>query len=603
MPSRKVVGVLGGGQLGRMMQQPASRLGIELVFLDPDAQSPAKQIAASDKHVGGKFTDEAAIRELAAKCDVLTIEIEHVNADALRKIAAEGKIEVHPSPDDIALVKDKFGQKERMKAILGEDSVAEQYPVDSTPDALRALGEKLGYPFILKSRTDAYDGRGNYVVHTEQEVDAALAALHDRPLYGERIVAFERELAVMVLRERNGSVHSYPCVETVHEDNICKTVYAPAEVPLGVALRARQLAERAISEAFVGAGVFGVELFLLRDGRVLLNEIAPRPHNSGHYTIEACSVSQYEAHLCAVLGLPLAEGFTRQNCPAIMFNLLGAQDPAYIDRVYDAALTLPRRSIHLYGKAESRPARKMGHITVTGATMAECRHALRQLEAVSKTAAPTTNSDVTNAEPRPVKVAIIMGSDSDGPSMKDACDVLDEFGVGYEKEIVSAHRTPDKMYSYARSARSRGLQVIIAAAGGAAHLPGMVAALTCLPVIGVPVNATCLDGMDALLSQVQMPRGVPVATVAIGNSTNAALLAVRMLGIGDADRLSQVQARIDASRDTVESKNVAFKVVTQDRDPFATEAGKSSSASGSEQKQEKESKAASVLSKLKQSIA
>lgn len=588
MPSRKVVGVLGGGQLGRMLQQPASRLGVELVFLDPDVNSPAKQIAASPKHVAGKFTDAAAIRQLADKCDVLTIEIEHVNAEALRQIKREGKVEIHPDPEDIALVKDKFQQKERMKAILGEDKVAEQYPVESTREALLQLGDKVGFPFILKSRTDAYDGRGNWVVKSAEHVDAALEALHSRPLYGEKIVDFERELAVMVLRERDGSVHSYSCVETVHENNICKTVFAPAEVPIDVARKAKQIAEGAIREAFVGAGIFGVELFLLRDGTVLLNEIAPRPHNSGHYTIEACSVSQYEAHLCAVLGLPLPEGFTRQNSPAIMYNLLGAQDPLYIDRVYDVALTIPRRSIHLYGKAESRPARKMGHVTVTGATMAECRHALQQLEAVSNDAVAA----------RPVKVAIIMGSDSDGPSMKDACDVLDEFGVGYEKEVVSAHRTPDKMYSYAKEARARGLQVIIAAAGGAAHLPGMVAALTSLPVIGVPVNATCLDGMDSLLSQVQMPRGIPVATVAIGNSTNAALLAIRMLGLGDADRFRQIEAKMEANRVMVEGKNVSFKVATADRDPFASVAPPA--------KEAKDKKASSggtsVLTKIKKSI-
>ena len=566
MPSRKVVGVLGGGQLGRMLQQPASRLGVELVFLDPDVNSPAKQIASSSKHVAGKFTDEAAIRQLAERCDVMTIEIEHVNAEALRRIKADGRVEIHPDPDDITLVKDKFEQKERMKSILGDDKVAEQYPVDSTHDALLALGQKVGFPFILKSRTDAYDGRGNFVVNSPQHIDAALQTLHDRPLYGEKIVAFERELAVMVLRERDGTVHSYPCVETVHENNICKTVYAPADVPLGVAKKAKSIAERAIKSAFTGAGIFGVELFLLSDGTVLLNEIAPRPHNSGHYTIEACSVSQYEAHLCAILGLPLPVGFTRQNCPAVMYNLLGAQDPTYIDRVYDVALTLPRRAIHLYGKAESRPARKMGHVTITGATMAECRHGLSQLESVSTT---TTGSPAETISNRPVKVAIIMGSDSDNPSMSAACDILDEFGVGYEKEVVSAHRTPGKMYEYAASARRRGIQVIIAAAGGAAHLPGMVAALTSLPVIGVPINATCLDGMDSLLSQVQMPRGIPVATVAIGNSTNAALLAVRMLGIADADRLAQIEAKMEASRLTVEGKNATFKVVTADRDPFA----------------------------------
>ncbi|KAJ4906929.1 phosphoribosylaminoimidazole carboxylase family protein / AIR carboxylase family protein [Raphanus sativus] len=134
-----------------------------------------------------------------------------------------------------------------------------------------------------------------------------------------------------------------------------------------------------------------------------------------------------------------------------------------------------------------------------------------------------------------------MGSDSDLPVMKDAAKILDMFGVTYEVKIVSAHRTPEMMFSYATSAHSRGVQVIIAGAGGAAHLPGMVASLTPLPVIGVPVRATRLDGVDSLLSIVQMPRGVPVATVAINNSTNAALLAIRMLGISDTDLVSRMR--------------------------------------------------------------
>ena len=131
------------------------------------------------------------------------------------------------------------------------------------------------------------------------------------------------------------------------------------------------------------------------------------------------------------------------------------------------------------------------------------------------------------------KVGIIMGSDSDLPVMQGAADMLEQFGVPYELTIVSAHRTPDRLYEYSRTAEERGIRVVIAGAGGAAHLPGMVAALSPLPVIGVPVNVTKLDGADSLLSIMQMPAGVPVATVAIDNSTNAGLLAVHILGSGD----------------------------------------------------------------------
>ena len=154
------------------------------------------------------------------------------------------------------------------------------------------------------------------------------------------------------------------------------------------------------------------------------------------------------------------------------------------------------------------------------------------------------------------KVALIMGSDSDWPVMKDAADVLESFDVLVEKDIVSAHRTPDKMATFAKDAQSRGISVIIAGAGGAAHLPGMVASMTTVPVIGVPVPLTHLDGMDSLLSIVQMPTGVPVATVAIGGAKNAAYLALRILGLQDADVASKLTAFHESQRDSVLAKKL-----------------------------------------------
>ena len=170
----------------------------------------------------------------------------------------------------------------------------------------------------------------------------------------------------------------------------------------------------------------------------------------------------------------------------------------------------------------------MGHVTVTGDTAMEVAARAAAVLAGAAGAVPAAAAALLAA--RAPLVAIIMGSDSDLPTLAPAAATLDAFGVPYELTVVSAHRTPDRMFAYARAARGRGLQVIIAAAGGAAHLPGMVAALTSLPVVGVPVPLRQLDGVDSLHSIVQMPRGVPVATVAIGNATNAALLAVRILG-------------------------------------------------------------------------
>ena len=288
------------------------------------------------------------------------------------------------------------------------------------------------------------------------------------------------------------------------------------------------LARKAIA-SFTGAGIFGVEMFLLPGNKLLLNEIAPRPHNSGHYTIDACVTSQFEAHIRAITGLPMPKGFTCLSTPdthAIMLNILGADKPNGEIELCKRALSIPNASVYLYGKS-TRPGRKMGHINIVSESMDDCE---RRLEYIRDETGKTPGTLGVDATKKPV-VGVIMGSDSDLPVMADACRVLQSFNVPFEVTIISAHRTPHRMSSYAINATKRGLKCIIAGAGGAAHLPGMVAAMTPLPVIGVPVKGHTLGGVDSLHSIVQMPRGVPVATVAINNSTNAALLAVRILGV------------------------------------------------------------------------
>ena len=291
-----------------------------------------------------------------------------------------------------------------------------------------------------------------------------------------------------------------------------------------------------------------------------MNEIAPRPHNSGHYTIEACETSQYENHLRAILSLPI--GSTALKVPsAAMLNLLGSSNNmSELLDFSEFALGVPGARVHLYGKAECRKGRKMGHITLTANSDAEIRARLRELLGrlpggdtsdidLYAPEAPQPSSGLSHKQPL---VGVIMGSDSDLPVMLPAAHILDRFHVPYELTIVSAHRTPDRLVEYARSAAVRGLRVIVAGAGGAAHLPGMVAAMTALPVIGVPVKGSSLDGVDSLHSIVQMPvssthflmvtplmnshlrqRGIPVATVAINNGVNAGLLAVRILAAGN----------------------------------------------------------------------
>lgn len=526
MDSRKV-GILGGGQLGRMMVEAASRLNIQTVVLDAQG-SPAKQINSTGDHVDGPFNDPDSIVELASKVDVLTIEIEHVNADVLQKLEDSGK-KIYPSPRTIKLIQDKYLQKEHL--IRHGLATAESVAVESTAEALAQVGAKFGYPYMLKSRTDAYDGRGNFVVKNADSHAEALEVLHNRPLYAEKWAPFVKELAVMVVSSVNGEVHSYPTVETVHKDNICHLVYAPAQVPDSTLLKAKLLAEDAV-RTFNSAGIFGVEMFLLEDGKLLINEIAPRPHNSGHYTQDACVTSQFEAHIRAVLGLPLPKGFTNFSTPstnAIMLNILGEKTPNGELEYCKRALNTPGSIVHLYGKT-TRFARKMGHINIVAGSMHEAETRLAAILGEAAKPSISKNPEIAGTSKKPL-VGVIMGSDSDLPVMATGANILKKFGVPFEVTIVSAHRTPHRMTKYATEAAARGLKAIIAGAGGAAHLPGMVAAMTTLPVIGVPVKGSTLDGVDSLHSIVQMPRGVPVATVAINNATNAALLAVRILSV------------------------------------------------------------------------
>ena len=524
-----------------MLVEAANRLNVNTVILDAP-NSPAKQISNSTEHIDGSFTNPEDIKKLAAKCDVLTIEIEHVDVPTLKTLTSiNSNLKIYPSPETIELIQDKYIQKEHLIKNGLKVATSKAIEVPSV-ESLSQVGNEYGYPFVLKSRKFAYDGRGNYIVKSESDLPDALATLKDRTLYVEKWAPFTKELAVMIVRSIDGRVFSYPVVETIHQNSICHLCYAPARIPDSVQLKAKLMAENAV-KSFPSCGIFGVEMFYLENGELLINEIAPRPHNSGHYTIDACITSQFEAHIRAILDLPLPTNFTSlstTNTNAIMLNVLGEAEKDGELKTCERALATPGSSVYLYGK-ESKPNRKVGHINVVSSSMVECE---RRLQYILGNSAELKNSIAARmlqqGKGHPL-VGVIMGSDSDLPVMSAACKILEQFNVPFEVTIVSAHRTPHRMSKYAIEAPARGLKVIITGAGGAAHLPGMVAAMTPLPVIGVPVKGSVLDGVDSLHSIVQMPRGVPVATVGINNSTNAALLAVRMLGVYDSSYLTKME--------------------------------------------------------------
>ena len=449
---------------------------------------------------------------------------------------------------------------------------------------------------MLKSRRGGYDGRGNAVLKNDSDeaIQEALTNLGvetsnglpdgELDLYAEGWINFHSEVAVMVVRSTTGETRAYPTVTAIQTDSICRVVLAPARnVPADIRSWSEEIASRAVDSLGDGAtGMFGVELFLVKNASgsldVLLNEVAPRPHNTGHYTQDACAVSQFENHLRGVCGLPLGDTSMSVGAAASEFgilhlftphedlvcslyflaradlnyfaradlnyfvpppppqsfsshsvvNILGAPSGTAEDTMkgINSALSIPRAVVHWYGKAGCRAGRKVGHINLTADSPGELDGRLSDLLALEGIDESVIPGDGLGKSPL---VSVIMGSQSDLPTMQAAVEILKKFDIPYEVDIVSAHRTPDKLVSYSRSAAGRGLQVIIAGAGGAAHLPGMVAAMTPLPVIGVPIKTSTLNGQDSLLSIVQMPRGIPVATVAIGNAQNAGLLAVRNL--------------------------------------------------------------------------
>ncbi|XWS42535.1 hypothetical protein CRYUN_Cryun16bG0022700 [Craigia yunnanensis] len=542
--SEMIVGVLGGGQLGRMLCQAASKMAIKVMVLDPSENvRPVPLLIIiwlEALMIVILFKNSQKVR-----CGVLTVEIEHVDVATLEKLEQQG-VDCEPRASTIRIIQDKYLQKVHFSRLA--IPLPEFMEIDDLEGAKRA-GDLFGYPLMIKSKRLAYDGRGNAVAKSEEELPSAIAALggFDRGLYVEKWAPFVKELAVIVARGRDNSILCYPVVETIHKENICHIVKAPAGVPWKIRKLANDVAYKAIS-SLEGAGVFAVELFLTGDGHILLNEVAPRPHNSGHHTIESCYASQFEQHLRAVVGLPLGDP-SMKTPDAIMYNLLGEDEgePGFkmTHQLIARALGIPGATVHWYDKPEMRRQRKMGHITLVGPSIGVLE---TRLNSMLKEEGSENQSEVA---PR---VGIIMGSDSDLPVMKDAARILNTFGVSSEVRIVSAHQTPDLMFSFASSAREQGIQVIIAGAGGAAHLPGMVAALTPLPVIGVPVRASTLDGIDSLLSIVQMPRSVPVATVAVNNATNAGLLVVRMLGVGDADLLTRMSQYQEDTRDDVLKK-------------------------------------------------
>ena len=351
------LGVVGGGQLGRMLAEAAAPLGVEAIVLDPTPDCPAAPVARDQ--IVGDFDDPEAFEALAARTDAVTFEIELADADLLDRIADEYGVSVNPAPETLARIEDKLVQK---RALADAGVPVPPFRQVDDADDLRAALDEFG-AVMLKARTGGYDGRGNVPVTDPEDAAAAMDAVGG-PAMAETFVDFARELSVIAV-QGDGEIRTFPAGENVHEEEILRETVLPARTSEPVLERAEEVA-RDVLDTLSGRGVFGIELFETPDGEIQVNEIAPRPHNSGHWTIEGARTSQFEQHVRAVLGWPL--GSTRLRCPTVMTNVLGTVDeprPARLGTV-EAILADPDASLHWYGKREVRPLRKMGHVTLTG---------------------------------------------------------------------------------------------------------------------------------------------------------------------------------------------------------------------------------------------
>lgn len=365
LDSRKTkLGILGGGQLARMTLQAAASLGIDTAILAEAPDSPAGRLTAHEFAAG--WDDFAALRAFAAAVDVVTLENEFVPAEVLEFLAEHGALTL-PDAATLRVVQDKLVQKQ---VVSGAGLPVADFRAVGDPEDIARAAETWGWPVIVKARRNGYDGYGNAAVAGVASIEPALQRLGwpARALMVERVVPFVRELAVLVASGAGGDTVCYPLVETVQRDHICHLVRAPAQASDRIADEARRIALAAV-RAVGGAGITAVELFEHENGKLLVNELAPRPHNSGHYSIDACVTSQFENHVRAVLGLPL--GSTELRAPAVMVNLLGSRDGSTEPVGIGAALALPDVHVHLYGKRQVRRGRKMGHVTALGPTLAD----------------------------------------------------------------------------------------------------------------------------------------------------------------------------------------------------------------------------------------
>ena len=354
------IGLLGGGQLGRMLLQAAIDLDMKVSCLDPDAEAPCHELAHVFKQ--GSFQDYDAVYQFGQHFDVISIEIEHVNIEALEQLEKEGK-QVFPQPHILRMIQDKRLQKQ-----FFQDNGFPTAPFVLTENQADIAQHADFLPAFHKLGKGGYDGKGVQRISSLADLSKGFNA----PGLLEKAVDFEKELAVIVARNEQGQISAFPAVEMVFhpEHKLVDFLFSPASISTDIAAKAEQIAVDVIDKMGL-VGVLAVEMFLTPAGEILINEVAPRPHNSGHQTIRGNATSQYEQHLRAITGLPL--GSTQAKGVSGMLNLLGEDGFSGLAKYegLNEALAISGVYPFLYGKKMTKPFRKMGHVTILGSTKEE----------------------------------------------------------------------------------------------------------------------------------------------------------------------------------------------------------------------------------------
>ncbi|WP_256359101.1 5-(carboxyamino)imidazole ribonucleotide synthase [Candidatus Nitrosarchaeum limnium] len=373
MSMGKILGIIGGGQLGMMIAEAAKKMPehiSKIIVLDPTPNCPASQVGADQ--ITADFKDQNAIKELAEKSDIITYEIESGDSDVLKSV--ENKAEIEPAPETLRIIQDKFLQK----TFLNKNNIPipEFIKISSIFDLEEGL-KKFGYPALLKARRDAYDGRGNFKINSPDQIKNAYDYFQGKKLMLEKFIPFKMEVSVIAARNTKGQIKTYPLVENIHEENILRETIAPARVSETISKKANDIAIRTMT-VLEGAGVFGIEMFVTHDDQIVINEIAPRVHNSGHHTLQSSKTSQFEQHLRAILGLEL--GSTELIHTTIMYNILGSK--SFEGKYKPISLSESDIFLKMYGKEISKPMRKLGHFNLVAYNGETIEHLLKRLELI-----------------------------------------------------------------------------------------------------------------------------------------------------------------------------------------------------------------------------